>query len=263
MKSEATKETTQVPAVESAVRILNYLSRYKHRESNLSELSKDLGINKSTCYRILKELGNYRLVSFDEKSKKYSLGSYLVVLGARAAEFTNHLELAKPHLKWLCEQTEQTSVLLESIPNKRLMYVAKEEPNSPVRVTVNVGQQFPLTSASFGKCFMAFKSEAEIEEIIGNNGFKQFTSKTITNVKQFKLQLQQVRENGYAVSFEEHTRGVFGVAAPVFDLNGRVNLVIACIGLTMQLGEDSIRFYGEQVKQAAGKITKILGGRLS
>ena len=41
------------------------------------------------------------------------------------------------------------------------MYVAKEEPALPVRVTVSIGQRFPLTSASFGKCYLAFMDESK------------------------------------------------------------------------------------------------------
>ncbi len=255
-------QRSEVPAVESAVRILEYLSRYKHRSSSLSDISKSLSINKSTCHRILKVLAHYHIVVCDEETKHYSLGSYLIALGTRASEFTDYLEISKPVLKWLCSETQQTCVLLEPISNNKLMYVAKEEANLPVRVTVNIGQQFPLTGASFGKCFLAFMEDSKAEQLIKHNGFKQFTSKSITNISQFKQEIQRIRLQGYAQSYEEHTPGVYGIAAPIFDAHCSVNMVIGCVGLSHLLGSRSIDDYGSQVVEASRKITKLLGGRI-
>ena len=42
------RERSEVPALEAATRILEYLSRYKSKERSLSHISKNLSINKST-----------------------------------------------------------------------------------------------------------------------------------------------------------------------------------------------------------------------
>jgi IclR family transcriptional regulator, KDG regulon repressor len=266
MNKPGEKAKSDVPALESAIRILEYLSRYTSKDRSLSQISKNLSINKSTCHRILKLLHQYRYVSFDSESKQYNLGSYLLILGSRAAEFIDYLKLAKPHLKWVCEETRLTSVLLEPISNERLMYVAKEELDAPdyhVQVTVKLGQHFPLTSASFGKCYLAFSEKEEVEEIIKKASFKQFTDKSITNLDSFRASLEEVRQKGYAVSYEEHTPGVFGIAAPIFDHGGSVMMVIACIGFASDINEDTIAFCGEKLKEAASKIMAVLGGRSS
>lgn len=261
METKNIKEKSDVPALEASIKILEYLSRYEHRASTLSKISKDLSLNKSTCHRILKLLQSHHFVSFDEVTKQYCLGSYLVVLGSVASEFIDYLRLARPHLKWLCEQTKQTAVLLEPISNNQLMYVAKEEPDLPVRVTVNIGQHFPLTSASFGKCFLAFMDETKADEIIRKVGLRKFTDTTITNISQYKETLKQVRIKGYAESYAEYTPGICGAAAPIFDVNGNVNMIIACIGLETQMNQEVISFCGAKLKEAANAITSILGGR--
>jgi len=252
---------SEVPAVEAAIKILEYLSRFKHRTSSLSDIARNLSINKSTCHRILKVLENHHFVFYQEATKQYSLGSHLVILGARASEFIDYLELSKPYLKWLCQETKQTCVLLEPISNNRLVYVAKEEANLPVKVTVTIGQQFPLTSASFGKCFLAFMDETKAEEIIKASGFRQFTSKTITNLEQFKKELESVRLKGYAESYEEHTPGVCGVAAPIFDLHGNVKQVISCVFLAQELNTEGISVFGRKVLEASRKLTVVFNGR--
>lgn len=256
-----TEYKSEVPAVEAAMRIVQFLSRYKHRSSTLSEITAALGLNKSTCLRILRVLLNYRFVSYDSETKRYSLGINLVVLGSRALEFVDYLKLAQPHLEWLVQETRQTSVLVEPAANNRLMYVAKEEMGEAVRVTVTLGQQFPLTSASFGKCFMAYMSDDEVEEIIREVGLKQFTSRTIVNIEQFKDNLGQIRDKGYAESYEEHTQGVSGIAAPIFDMFGRVKMVVAIVGLSALVTPEKSQFYGGKVKEAARRITAGIAGK--
>lgn len=254
------KERSEVPALETTIRILEYLSRYNHRTSSLADICKGLDINKSTCHRILKVLENHNYVFYNEEKKQYSLGSYLVVLGTRASEFIDYLEVCKQYLKELSEEMQQTIVLLEPIANDRLMYIAKEEPALPIRVTVSVGQRFPLTSASFGKCYLAFTDEKKTDEVIERNGIKPFTSKTITNIEEFKEKLKNVRLKGYAESFEEHTTGVCGVAAPIFNFQGEVQLVIGCLFLSSQPNADA-SVYGEKILEVSKTITTIMGGK--
>ena len=169
MEKNNAKERSEVPALESTIKILNYLSRFTTKERSLSQISKNLSINKSTCHRILRSLTQHQFVSYDEDSKQYTLGPYLIVLGSRATEFVDYLKLAKPFLKWISEETGMTSVLLEPTSQDRLMYVAKEEsdsPKNPIQVTVKLGQQFPLTGASFGKCYLAHLEEKKLVILI-------------------------------------------------------------------------------------------------
>lgn len=264
MQKHDKKERSEVPALEAAIKILVYLSRYNNKERSLTQISKNLSINKSTCHRILKLLKHYQFVSFDEETKQYHLGSYLIILGSRASEFIEYLKLANPYLKQVCEQTGLTSVLLEPLSDERLVYVAKEEPDiqdHPIQVTVKLGQHFPLTSASFGKCYLAYIEEERMKEIIQKIHFKQFTDKTITDFETFKENLNEVRQKGYAVSYEEHTPGVLGIAAPIFDFNGNITMVIACIGFASMISKEHIAFCGEKLKETAKKITEAIGGK--
>lgn len=257
----ADQEKTEVPALETAVKILDFLSRYRYRRSTFTEIYQKLGINKSTCLRILRVLKKYQLVSYDEETKKYSLGVYLVVLGARAQEFSDRLQIVRPVLRRLMEKTRLTAVLLQPMPAHRLMYIAKEEPDVPIRVNVSLGQYFPVTVTSFGKCYLAYLDEKELSQLIKEAGIRRFTEKTITDAGELKKDLELVRSRGYAVSYEEHTPGVVGIAAPVFDLSGKVVMVAGCLGVAPVLEPEKIDSYGVEVKNAAAEITRATGGR--
>lgn len=257
---EIKKSKSDVPALETTIRILDFLSGYDHRSSSLADICKALSINKSTCHRILKALEQHNYVFYDEENKLYSLGSYLVVLGNRAAEFIDYLEICKPYLRALSEEVQQTIVLLEPVSNNQLMYIAKEEPPLPIRVTVNLGQRFPLTIASFGKCYAAFMEEEKAVEIFKDISTRQITDKMITDVELFKKELKTVREKGYAESYEEYTPGVCGVASPIFNMDGEVMLVASCLFLSGDPNLD-VSVYGEKIRGQASLLTKLLGGK--
>lgn len=255
-----TEKQYSAPSVESAIRILDFLSRFKTRKSTLTEICQALSITKSTGLRILRVLCYYNMVHYEEETKKYSLGEYLVILGSRARDFSNKLSVSRPHLVELCRKTNLTCVLVEPAPQNRLMYVDKEEPDVSVRINVTLGQYFPITGASFGKCFMAFMDDEEIDRIIREVGIKQFTSRSITNVDEFKRNLKEVRRLGYAFSFEEHTQGVSALAAPVPDFYGKVSMVVACLGTPALLNETNIPVVKDALLDTAGKIAKGMGG---
>lgn len=263
MKDMKNTSNTEVPSVELAIRILDFLSRYKNKRSTLTEIQKKLDINKSTCLRILRTLKKHGYVHYYESTKQYSLGVSLVVLGTRAAEFSDVLEIVKPYLHSLMEQTQLTTVLVQKRIDNHLMYVAKEEPENAIHVHVNVGQYFPVSPSSFGKCFMAYMDEDErkraVEEMIKK---KRFTPKTITDMKKLEEELRNVTINGYALSQEELTIGVTGIASPIFNEYKKVSMVALCLGVSTQIMEDMIPIYGEKVRNMAIMVTKELGGRL-
>lgn len=76
-----------VPAVERAIQILRYLAEAGAEGRTLTQIQRALGLNKSTCFYILRTLAEHRFVRYEEGDRRYRLGPELVVLGLKAAEF--------------------------------------------------------------------------------------------------------------------------------------------------------------------------------
>ncbi|MDQ0219444.1 IclR family transcriptional regulator [Peribacillus cavernae] len=247
-----------IPSVDSAARILQYLSSYRHSHGSVTEISQALSINRSTCYRILFTLEKNNLVTFHEDKKVYSLGAYMAVLGNRAAELVDYLPIAKEYLKQASKLTNHACVLVERFGENRLIYIAKEESPAPVTVTLKEGQSFPLTAGSHGKCFLAFMDFMERESIIKQIGLTQFTDKTISQKEQFYKELDKVREHGYAISMEEHYPTLFGVASPVLDSSNKAVMTMSCIGMSSMVTMEQVHEYGSIL----GNLTKELSSRL-
>ncbi|MDI3328597.1 MAG: IclR family transcriptional regulator [Alicyclobacillaceae bacterium] len=242
-------EKYMIPSVDQAGRLLHLLSRVQHRNKTFGEICELLQIPRTTCLRLLRTLAAHGLVHYDERTHRYNLGPYLVVLGARAAESLDYIQAARSAVTEVARETGLTTVAAQRIRKDRLTYVVKEDSMSNVHVTVSLGQQFPIDRGSFGKCFCAYMDDEELRDVAAGRYSPAFLS-----------ELAEIRRRGYATSVQEQVKGINGVAAPVFDPGGRVLLAIACIGVADQLPPEKMKECGERLRDAAMRVTREIGG---
>ena len=67
-----------VGALSSGLKILRYLAS-SSTPIGVTRIAKDLELNASTCFNLLKTLVHERLVTFDESTKTYSMVSSAVL----------------------------------------------------------------------------------------------------------------------------------------------------------------------------------------
>lgn len=227
------------PSVDTAARILKYLSRYKTKISTLTEISTALEINKSTCLRILKTLEAHNLVYYDSFTKKYSLGIYTAVLGSRAYETLDYLQYLRPYLKEAAEKSGLTAAFVQRISNNRMMFVAKEGPKNGINLDISIGNKFPITEVSYGKWLLAYMSNEEREEFL-SNGLKKITKYSITDPQLYLDQLDAISKSKVLVSIDEYKIGITAISSPIMDHSNNVLGVVALIGLTASLTNGEI-----------------------
>lgn len=229
-KTSKTPEYT-APAVTVAANVLRYLSGHRVGPRSLADISDAIGANRSTCYRVLHTLRANALVSYNPSTKQYSVGPYLIVLGERAKESTELYTVIADRLGDIVESTKLTAVLAQRVNNDEFIYLSKNEPHEHPHISVMVGQSFPLTAGSHGKCFLAWMEPKEVRKVLRRIGLPRYTERSITDPDQYLAELNKVREVGYAVSIEEHFPGIFGIAVPILDPKAHAEYVITSIGM--------------------------------
>ena len=233
------------PAADGAARILALLSRYTTRSMTLSELVAALDISKATCLRIVKTLEMHGLVHFDAMTKRYSLGYYCVILGARAEETLDYLSYVRPLLREAADRTGLTAVFIQRAGTDRMTYVAKEEPSgSPAGrrsagVHVSVGNRFPITDVSYGKWVIAYADDAEGQRILAD-GLRQVTDRTVVDRDEYLASVAAAYRDGVLLSESEYIQGVTAVSCPVVDVASGLLGVITVLGLTDELQGDRL-----------------------
>ncbi|HBY95903.1 MAG TPA: hypothetical protein DEP84_18435 [Chloroflexi bacterium] len=255
------KRDYTVPAIEKALDVLFFLKDHDHQQSTLTEIASGLGLNKSSCFAILRTLQARNLVAFDEDTKKYSLGLAHLELASAVSAQVNHIAIAKPFIERLAQETHITCFLAQRISANTVMVVEKAEFREMIHVSFPIGRRMPITGGATGKVFLAFMSEAEREALLADMGLVQYTPNTIVDWDRFAGELAVIQTRGYAINLEEYTSGLNGLAAPVFDEHGKILMTISAVSFSSVLNTENIHSIGEQIWSAARKVTRTLGGK--
>lgn len=251
----------KVPSVDSAIRILELLTKEEFRGATLTALSTELEINKSTCLRILKTLDYNDLIRYDESLKTYSLGPNLIPLGQRAKELNDYIRVATSFLPELAN-IGITFVLVKRGRGADLLYVAKQEPPLKVRLTVSTGDSFPIPAGALGKIYYSYMPEEESDKIVSaelNDGrLPVYTQHSILTVDELRQQKELILKDGIAESHEEYSPGISGYACPIFDNEGNVILALGSYLPSTFVNYIDVEDLKQTIKTAADNITKAI-----
>jgi IclR family KDG regulon transcriptional repressor len=242
----------QAPTVKKAFQILKLLSN-TDRGLGITELSKTLGISKSTIHGITCALEEEGAIMRDPLTKRYSLGFTLFEVGRLAHSQTALIDLARPIMERLMERTQE-SVFLGVLNKERVTILNIAESRNDLKITSPIGTTIPLLAAATGKVFLASMEETQAVEIIKEKGLAQYTENTITDTGEYLQEIRRVREEGYAVDYEEYIPGVRAVASLIRG-EKRVASAIWVVGFRSSMDDNKMKSVIEETKEAAETIT--------
>ena len=192
----------------------------------VTELSAELGLAKSTIYKLLQTLLRRGYAVQDSASGRYRLGLKFLELGGVVQSSLSIRTIAHPYLQALMEATNET-VQLGILEGHEVVYADKIECARTIRMYSSVGRRSPLHCTALGKVLLSDQSQDAIRTILGAH-LRGFTSRSITTPRTLRAELQQIREQGYAFDDEEFEEGLRCLAAPARDYTGAV---VASLGI--------------------------------
>lgn len=255
---EKKQEDQYLSSVKNALRILKSFTM-DEPEKKVSDLSLELGLNKSTVSRTMTTLASEGFVYKDPETKKYRLGFTILSLSGIVNSSIDVYRESQPVLNKLVETIGETAHI--SVLDKlEIVYLSKVECNHPVRFLTHVGKRNPPYSTSSGKVLLAYSSEEVIEQVI-EKGLQKFTKNTISDPEKLRNYLREVKKQGFAYSIEEFTEGVTSVAAPIFGYNGNVIAALSIVGPIQRIQSHKISGYAKKAMQAGLEISRRMGYR--
>ena len=245
----------QAPSVQKAFQILRLISD-TDTGLGISDLSKGLGISKSTVHGISAALDELGVITRDPVTKRYKLGFTLFDLGRLAYSQIDLRSLAKPIMEDLMEKTQQ-SVCLGVLSSENTTILDIVESRKDLKITTPIGTKIPLLAGATGKIFMAWLAEEKAMRIVLSKGLVKYTQQSIINPGQYFQEIHSVREKGYAVDDEEYILGIRAVAAPI---RGHRHLLSAIwvVGFKASLDDDNMKTVIYETKVAADAISRII-----
>lgn len=245
-----------IGVLEDALHVVETFATGKDRLT-LTEITKESALSKNKVFRILSTLEKHRFVGRDDTGA-YALGVRFLEFGHRVQTQMSLLEVARPVLDWLVEETEE-SIFLAVIDGIEVLVVdARESPRS-VRLTGTAGGRGPLYGGGTPKVLLAYLPQDERKELLQQIELVPITPYTITNIAELEERLTQIRAQGYIVTADDVDVGAHSIAAPIRDYQDRVVAAISIAGPSQRFSDENITKYVQLILEAAATISRALG----
>lgn len=248
-----------IQSVKRAVYILERLASSKNG-ATASEIARELGVNRSTVFRLMETLIEAGYVRQSTLTKRYHLTMKLFTLGSNLLDEMDIRSHARPVLESLQKETGHT-VHLGLRDQNEVVYIDKITGTNPIQMYSRIGRRAPLYCTGIGKAILAFMKDDEINQFLKNTKLIKFTPNTIVDSSKLWEEIKKIREKGYALDNEEHEIGIRCVAAPIFDYSNEVIGSISLAAVVITLGDKSIEEFADKVMQAAKTVSDLLGAQ--
>jgi len=245
--------------VKSADRVLTLfeLLGRSGREMSHAEIAEVLGIPKSSLSQLLRNLVGRGWLAYGAETKGYTLGNAIIGIARAAAQRHDAVGLSRPILAELTAATHETSAF-NVLSGDLAETVATVLGGETLLAVMRLGERSPLYTTSYGKVLLAHLSADVLEDYFARVDLVPLTAKSNCSVDALRLQIETIRREGVAYSFEEQTVGIVGTAGPVFGAGGDVVGAISVASPALRYDKNSGKQIAEAVVDAAKKLSRQL-----
>ncbi|WP_214369691.1 IclR family transcriptional regulator [Pseudonocardia sp. H11422] len=223
-----------------------------HTSVGVSELARDLGLTKSTVFRLVAALERNGFV--ERQGNRYRLGRRLHDLGGQVYEpLPGSLhEVLAPFMAYLYELTRET-VHLGVLYDNEVALLGRLHGQRPAPRTLRIGSRFPAHCSALGKAILAHDPTAA--EFVLASGLRPRTRDSIVSDRRFRGELEATRERGVAFCVGESRPQLVCVATALLDDVGRP---IAALSIGGVAGRFDTRQSAELLRRVAADATRAL-----
>ncbi|MDQ1130863.1 IclR family transcriptional regulator [Microbacterium sp. SORGH_AS_0888] len=245
-----------VQSVDRAIQILEMLSDAS--ALGVSEISRRLGVHRSTAFRLLATLEARNLVEQEERRGTYQLGFGVLRLAGR---ITARMDIVKD-AQLVCD--ELTAELNETsnvaiLDNGAAVNVTQATGTRLVSVTRQyVGQRTPLHATSTGKVLLAHAAPEVVRQVLAQP-LEQCTENTLTVPATLEEHLELVRRRGWAAAAEEWEYDTNALAVPVLGIDGSVVAALSITAPSFRMPETAFPDLVEVLLRHARQLSARLG----
>ncbi len=253
-ESQGRDVSAGVQSVDRALTILEVLA--KVGEAGVTEVAAELGVHKSTAFRLVATLEAHRLVEQTEERGKYRLGVGVLRLAGATSARLDVVQEARSVCRQLAALTGET-VNIAVLSERSALYLDQVAGSSALQSHNWVGQHIPLHATSNGKVLLSGLDQQALDALLGK--LSSYTPLTITKKSLLREELGRVREQGYAVAVDELEVGLTAAAAPIRNAHGDVVASMSVSGPSFRLAGERVDIVVAQLVEAALEVSHRLG----
>ena len=225
----------------------------------LARLAVELGSPKSSLLTLLRPLVAKSYLAHE--NGVYRLGPAVFRLAADILSTRSFPKLIRPFMQQLVDRSQESVYLAIIDRNARCVtYVEGVESPQPVRYMAPLGSPRPLYCSAAGRLLLAYADEDWREQYVKSVQLKPVTDRTLTSRAELRRELDKIRKTGLAISIGEAVPGAAGLAAPVFDADGRVAAALL-IGAPVERFERELPALRKLMKDVATQASGLFTGQ--
>ncbi len=254
--------TRPLTSVDNALRLM--LALHDGRPMRVTEGAKLLNVSRATAHRLLATLEQRRFVEQDPVTRAYLVGAAL----ARnwLPQSTDVLTIAEPEMRAIARELG-ASTHLATLHGITVTIVGSIASRRAQRTTTFVGTTFPAHYSAAGQAILADLSLDELQcryasETLRQTGWartKLVRQSEAVLWKNLLLDLERVRECGYATNFHSGNRGVNAIACSVrLTAHAAPPFALVIDAPSSQTGRRRLLSYAAALRDAAACVGALL-----
>ncbi|CAH1690966.1 Transcriptional regulator [Hyphomicrobiales bacterium] len=246
-----------VGALKSGLSVLAFLSQAE-RPMGVSEIARELSLNTSTCFNLLKTLVHEGLLDFDPAAKAYTISFGMLRLVGTILEKDGLSRVSRPYLEQIASNRGVTTTLWRLVAADRMMLIDFVPNYEQISIHMKVGQRLPSYLAAFGRCMAAHRQLAD-EEL--KRAYADLRWQNAPSFDTYKREVELARVHGYAVDRDNFVRGVTTISSLIFKNQVPIG-ALSTVGISGQFTSDDLNYVAADLKQAAQEISEEFAGHL-
>jgi IclR family transcriptional regulator, acetate operon repressor len=209
------RQPTRIQSVTRAAALLEFVATDPAGRT-VGEVADAVGVPLPTAYHLLNTLVDAGLLAKSE-GRRYQLGARIGLLAeAFLAQMSAPHHLME-HVRGLAHRTGETAYL-SAWRNGDATLLSVVEGHRAVRVAgLHVGYAGVTHARASGKVLLASGPPGTLERYLDSHDIVSRTRRQPGCAEALRLELDRVRNQGYAIDEEEFSEGVACIAAPVID----------------------------------------------
>lgn len=264
MGKEPAERQGGVQSLARAAGILRALANTGTAGTRLVDIAQAIGLGKTTTHRLLNALLDLGYVEQDGSTRRYRLGLEVYALAMSAHSRLDIIELARPSLVSLAEQTGDT-VYLSVIDRHEAVCVDRQTGTFPIRtLTLNIGDRRPLGVGSGSLALLSAMPQEERRQAIRIND-QRLSAFAGFDVSRIYRLIDETLAQGYAFNDGGIVAGMsaVGMAVPGADLFPAAALSVAAISDRMQpeRREQIVSYLKQEAEMIARRLNPTRGVR--
>jgi DNA-binding IclR family transcriptional regulator len=226
----------------------------------LTELTNKTEYTKSNMLRILATLESENFITYNEETKKYSLG-FMIHKLSDVAPNIDVKKICKPFFIKLSLKS-RCLIHLSAIKEDKIIVIDRFFPNessSTLALDSIIGGSVPLNCTGAGKVLYAFSDQDTQKALIENCTFESFSETTITDKDEFIKVCNQVREDRYAINKGEHESFLSCLTSPILDSENKIVAAFSFSLLNEVFTDKKLYQLMELAKEARIALSNLFG----